>query len=67
MYSTRYGCQILVKFKFSRQILGKIQKYHCMKVYPVGADLLHTDRRTDGRTEVGTNGRDEDNSRRLYL
>jgi hypothetical protein len=61
MCSTPYGCQILVKLEFSRHIFEKknTKISNFMNVYPVGADLLHT----DGRTDRGTNGHDEDNSR----
>jgi len=34
-----------------------------MKIRPVGAELLHADRRMDGRTDGERNGRDEANYR----
>ena len=45
MYRTHYSCQIVIKVKFSKQILEKL-----MKTRPVGAELFREDRggqRTD--------------------
>jgi hypothetical protein len=46
MQSTRYSCQILIKFEFSRWIFEKknIQLLNFMKIHPVGAELFHADR-----------------------
>ena len=44
--------QFLIKFEFSRQIFEKknTQKSDFMKIRPVGAELFHADRWTDGET-----------------
>jgi hypothetical protein len=53
MYSIRYSCQILMKLELSRQSLKKnIQISKFMKISPVGAELLHAEGRTDGRTDM---------------
>jgi hypothetical protein len=39
-----------MKIEFSLQILEKIQIPNLIKNRPVGAELLHADGRTDGRT-----------------
>jgi hypothetical protein len=46
---TRYSSSILKKLEFSRQF----EKYSNIKVHentPIGAELFHVDRRTDGQT-----------------
>jgi len=57
--STRYSCQILMKFDFSRQIFENTQISNFMTIRPVGAELFHADGRTDGQT----NKRDAANNR----
>jgi hypothetical protein len=53
-------CPILGKLEFSRTNFRKILKYqNFMKIRPVGAELFHADRQTDGHTD----GHDEGNSR----
>ena len=48
MYSIRYSCWISVKLEFSVQILEKYPHTQLfMKTTPMGAELLHADRRTD--------------------
>ena len=42
MQSIRYSCQILMKGEFPRQIFD---------ILPVGAELFHADRQTDGWTD----------------
>jgi hypothetical protein len=51
MSNIRFSCLILMKLEFSRQFFcRKILKQNLMKIRPVGAELLHVDRRTDGQT-----------------
>jgi hypothetical protein len=47
MQSARYSCPILMKLQFSRQIFENAQILNFMIIRPVGAELFHTDRRTD--------------------
>jgi hypothetical protein len=54
MYSTRNACQILTKFKFSRQIFEIISSTNFHQNPSSGSEFYHADRRTDRRT----NGRD---------
>jgi len=58
MYSTRYTCQILVKLKFSRQI---IEKYSDIKFHenPSSESRVVSRGRTDGHTDR----HDESNTR----
>jgi hypothetical protein len=44
---TRYSCQILMKFEFSRQIFKNTLISNLMKIGPLGAEVFHTDGRTD--------------------
>ena len=48
----RYSCQILMKYEFSQKIFEKknSQIPNLMQIRPVGAELLHEDRRTDRQT-----------------
>jgi hypothetical protein len=47
-----YSCQISIKLVFCRQIFEKnTQISNFIKIHPVGAELFHADRRTDGQTE----------------
>ena len=46
---TVYSCPILMKVEFTRQILEKDSNISFMKIRPVGAELFHADRRTDGK------------------
>jgi hypothetical protein len=52
MQCSRYSCQILKKLEFSRQIFKNTQISNFVKIHPVGAQLLHVERRTDGRTDT---------------
>ena len=52
MPSTCYSCQILMKLAYSRQILKNNRIRNLMKIHPVGAELFHAERRTDGRTDM---------------
>jgi hypothetical protein len=54
MLSTRYSCQILIKFKFSRQIFGKkkAQVANFTKICPVVAELFLADKQTHERTHT---------------
>jgi hypothetical protein len=48
--STRYSCQILKKFDFSRLIFGKnTQISDLIKIRPVGAEFFYAGKRTGGR------------------
>jgi hypothetical protein len=48
MWSTLYSCQILKKIGISQQFSEKILKCQILrKSGPVGAEMLHADRRTD--------------------
>ena len=47
-----YGCQILIKLEFSRQIFEKYSNIKFMTIHPVGAEMFHADGRTDGRTDM---------------
>jgi hypothetical protein len=51
MYSTRYSCQILIKFEFAGQISNNSQIPNFIKLRAMVAELFHTD------------GHDEANSR----
>ena len=48
-----------MKLEFSRQIFEKSTNIIFIKIRPVGAELFHADRQTDGRTD----GHDEADSR----
>jgi hypothetical protein len=48
--SSRYSCQILIKFEFSRQILENTQMSNFITIRPEGAELFHADGRTDEQT-----------------
>jgi hypothetical protein len=54
MLSTGYSCRILVKLQFSGQIFERRSISSFIKIRPVGAELLHADRRTDGYDEVNS-------------
>ena len=41
-----FSCEILMKLKFSRQIFEKSTNIIFIKIRPVGAETLHTDRQT---------------------
>jgi hypothetical protein len=41
-----------MKLKFSLQIFEKIQIPDLIEIRPVGAELLHADRRADKRTDM---------------
>ena len=41
-----------MKLDFCRQILENPQISYFLKICPVGAELFHADRRTDGRTDM---------------
>jgi len=43
-----------MKFEFSRQILEKYPISNFIKIHPVGAELFHANRRTDGRKDGQT-------------
>jgi hypothetical protein len=58
MYSTGYSCQILMEIEFYGQIFQNFSNQILWKSFLVGTELLHTDRRINGRTE----GHDESNS-----
>ena len=47
--------QILMKFEFYRQFSKNIQILNFMKTHPLGAELLHVERRAEGHDEA--NGR----------
>ena len=55
----RCSCRILTNLKFSRQTFEETQISSLIIIRPFGAELFHTDRRTNGRTD----GHDEANSR----
>jgi len=46
MKSTRYSCQILMKFEIYRKILKNILLSNSMKILPVPAGLFYADGRT---------------------
>jgi hypothetical protein len=48
--STRYSRQILTKHAFFRTFSRNTQISNNTKIRPVGAELFHTDGRTDGQT-----------------
>jgi hypothetical protein len=48
--STRYSCQILMNHEFSLQVLENSQISNLIKLRAVGADLFHSERRTDRQT-----------------
>jgi len=48
--STHYTCQILTNLAFFRKFSRNKQTSNNMKIRPVGAELFHTDGRTDGQT-----------------
>jgi len=51
LVSTRYSHQIVIELGFSQQIFEKnTQTANFMKIRPVRAEMLHADRRADGRT-----------------
>jgi hypothetical protein len=50
MYSTPYSCQILINLEFSR--LFNTQISNSMKIRPVGVELFHAKRQTDGQDEA---------------
>jgi hypothetical protein len=52
MLRSRYCCQFVTKFEFSRQIEKKIFNQF-MKICPMGSELYHADRRADGRNSIG--------------
>ena len=41
-----------MKLQFSRQILKNAQMSNFIKILPLGAELFHADRQTDGQTET---------------
>jgi hypothetical protein len=47
MYSTRHFCQILMKPEYSSRFSENTQISTSMKIRPVGAELIHEERRTD--------------------
>jgi hypothetical protein len=51
-YSIRYSCQILMKLEFSDRYLKINQISNLTKICPVGAELLHEDRWTDGQADM---------------
>jgi hypothetical protein len=53
MQSARYFCPILTKFGFSKTYFNRSPKYQIsQKMLPVGAALVHADRRTDAHDEA---------------
>ena len=54
MQSTRYFCPILKTLEFSRQIFEKVSNIKFHQILPVGAQLFHTDRQMDKRTDITT-------------
>jgi len=56
MSSARCSCKILIKPQFYRHAFEKYQISNFTKLLLVGAELLHADRWTDGRTEGGMGG-----------
>jgi hypothetical protein len=53
--TTRYSCQILIKLKFSRQLIEKeAQMSRFIKIRLVEAELFFADRRTDRRDETNS-------------
>ena len=49
----RHSCQIVIKLNFSQQICEKHLKYQISwENRKVGAELFHSDRRTDRETDV---------------
>jgi hypothetical protein len=51
MWSIRYSFRILIKLEISRQVFEKkAQVPSSIIIRPVGAELFHAGRRTDGRT-----------------
>ena len=51
MYSTPYSCQILRNFSVLDRFSKNTQIQNFTKIRLVGTELLHSDRRTDGRTD----------------
>ena len=55
MYSTRYSYPIVMKLEFAGQIFEKsTQISNFIKIPPVGAELLHANRRTDRPDEANS-------------
>ena len=52
MSSILYSCRIVMKFEFSQQIFENVQISNFMKIRPLGTQLFHTNRWTDGRTDM---------------
>jgi hypothetical protein len=48
----RYSCQILMKLEFLDILSEIIHVPNFMKMRPMGAELFHTDIRTDGLTDI---------------
>jgi hypothetical protein len=49
MEKYRYSCQILMKLELLHKYL---KSTNFMTIRPVGAELFHVDRRTDGQTDM---------------
>ena len=55
MKSTRYSCPFLMKIEnFFDRFSENTQISNFMKIPSVRTELLHVDRRTDGRTDIQT-------------
>jgi hypothetical protein len=52
MKSTHYYCLILLKLEFIERLSKNTQVSNFMKIHPVEVELLHTEGRTDGRTNM---------------
>ena len=54
MKSTRFSCQILMKFEFSRHISKNTQIQNLIKTHPIEAELFHADRQIDSIDEANS-------------
>jgi hypothetical protein len=61
----RHSCQILMKLKFSQDILKNTQIPNFMKIRPVGAELFHIGR-MDGRMDRQTDRQTLQSQRSLF-
>jgi hypothetical protein len=67
MWCNRYSCQILMKLEFSRQTVEKYSNIKSMTIYPVGAELSCSLRRTDMTFRNCANAPKNEYSVHLYV